>query len=103
LDEKLLNRVLDIEKQAQSIHDSALNEALELPVRAEKEAQELIEKTRLEAEKEAQIMISNAQAKEECDRITAEMDEKISHSEGLAAANFNRAVSYVIGRVIGRE
>lgn len=103
MDEKILSRVLEIEKQAQTIHDSALTEALELPVRAEKEAQELIEKSRLEAEQEAQKMIANAQAEEECKRIIADMEEKMSHSEGLAASNFNRAVAYVIARVIGRE
>ena len=103
MDEKLLNRVLEIEKEAQTIHDSALSEALELPVRAEKETQELIEKTRLDAEQQSQKMIASAQAEDECKRIVADTEEKISHSEGLAASNFNRAVAYVIARVIGRE
>ena len=103
MDEKLLNRVLEIEKEAQEIHESALNEALEVPVRAEKKVQELMEKIRLEAEGEAEKIVSRAQAKEECDRIMANAEENIEHNEKLAKANLNRAVAYVIGRVIGRE
>jgi hypothetical protein len=103
LDEKLIQRVLDIEKQAQSIHETALAEALALPVQAEKEAEALIARTRSEAEEEARNLVANAQAKEECAQILSDAEEKIRGAELLSKANFDRAVSYVLARVIGRE
>jgi hypothetical protein len=103
LDEKLIQRVLEIEREAQTIHEAALAEALALPVQAEKEAEALIAQARSEAEEEAKQMVANAQAKEECARILAEAEEKNRNAEMLSKANFDKAVSYVLARVIGRE
>jgi len=103
LDEKLIQRVLDIEKEAQTIHEAALAEALALPVQAEKEAEALIAQARSEAEEEAKQMVANAQAKEECAQILADAEDKMHHAELLGNSNLDRAVSYVIARVIGRE
>ncbi len=103
MDEKLINHVLDIEKQAQSIHEAALAEALELPVQAEKEAENLVQQAREQAEVQAKQMVANAQAKEETTKIQSETEEKIRNAETLGKANFDRAVSYVLARVIGRE
>jgi vacuolar-type H+-ATPase subunit H len=103
LDEKLIQRVLEIEKGAQTIHEAALAEALDLPIQAEKETEALIAQARSKAEEEARQMVANAQAKEECARILADAEDKIQRAEMLGRANFDRAVSYVLARVIGRE
>lgn len=103
MDDKRLNQVLDIEKQAQEIYDSALAEASHIPLQAEKDAQDLLEKTRLEAEAGARKMIADAQTKDESQRILAEAAEKIQHDEILARSNFSRAVSFVIDRLTGKE
>jgi vacuolar-type H+-ATPase subunit H len=103
LDEKRIQQVLEIEKQAQAIYDAALAEATNIPIQAKKEAQALIEKTRSEAEAEARKIVADAQAKEECEQIIADAESKIHRAEVLTKGNFNRAVSYVIDRLTGKE
>ena len=102
MDEKHIQQVLEIEKQAQEIHETAMKEAQQLPVTAEQEAQALIEKARTEAEQKAREMVSGVKADEESARIVAESEEKNKQFEGIAASNLDRAVDYVLDRVIGR-
>lgn len=102
MNEKLIDQVLQIEKQAQEIHEAARREAEQLPIQAEKEAQALIEKARLEAEEEARRLVASAQSKEESTRILGEAEEKGRQFESLAMSNIDRAVTYVLERVAGR-
>ena len=103
LNEKNIQEVLEIEKQADAIHEAALHEAQQIPVQAEQEAQALIEKARADAKEEARKILVNAQAGEESARILREAEDQIKRTDGLAKKNFDRAVSYVIARVIGRD
>ena len=103
MNEKNIQEVLEIEKQAEAIHKAALQEAQQIPVEAEQEAQALIEKARATAEEEARKLIANAQSEEETARILSEAKDKIKHTDGLATKNRDRAVSYVMARVIGQE
>jgi cell division septum initiation protein DivIVA len=103
LPEKLIQQVLEIEKQAQTIHDAAVSQAEQLPVHTEKEAQDLIEKARAEAQTEARQLVADAQAQDECARILAKADEDSARLEALAMNHFDRAVSYVLDRVIGKD
>jgi len=64
LNEERVRQILEIEKQAQDIHDAAVREAEQLPIQAEKEARAIIEKARIEAQEEARRLIANAQAQE---------------------------------------
>jgi vacuolar-type H+-ATPase subunit H len=101
MNEKHIQQVLDIEKQAQEIHEAALKEAQQLPVLAEQEAQALIEKARAEAQQQAREMVAQVKADEESARILSEVEEKNKQSEALATSNLDRAVAYVLERVIG--
>jgi vacuolar-type H+-ATPase subunit H len=103
LNEKNIQEVLEIEKQAEAIHQAALHEAQQIPVKAEQEAQALLEKSRAAAKEEARKILENAQAEEESARIMSEAESQIRRTDGLAKKNFDRAVSYVMARVIGRE
>ena len=103
LNEKNIQEVLEIEKQADAIHKAALQEAQQIPVEAEQAAQLLIEKARAAAEEEARKIISNAQSEEESSRILSEAEDKIKRTDGLALKNLDRAVAYVMARGIGRE
>jgi vacuolar-type H+-ATPase subunit H len=103
LNEKNIQEVLEIEKQADAIHAAALHEAQQIPVQAEQEAQALIEKARASAKEEARKILDNAQAAEESARILRDAENQIKRTDGLARKNFDRAVSYVMSRVIGRE
>ncbi|HEX9838100.1 MAG TPA: hypothetical protein VGA72_02070 [Anaerolineales bacterium] len=102
MNEKHIQQVLEIEKQAQEIHEAAIREAQQLPVTAEQEAQALIEKAQAEAQQQAREMVSKVQADEESARILSEAEEKNRQFEALAMSNFDRAVAYVLERVIGR-
>ena len=102
MNEKHIQQVLDIEKRAQEIHEAAMKEAQQLPVLAEQEAQALIEKAKAEAQQKAREMVSEVTADEESARILSEAEEKNKQFEALAISNLDRAVSYVLDRVIGR-
>jgi len=54
LNEKNIQEVLEIEKQADAIHEAALHEAQQIPVQAEQEAQALIEKARADERRSPQ-------------------------------------------------
>jgi vacuolar-type H+-ATPase subunit H len=103
LKDQRIQEILDIEKNAQAIYEEAVKEAEQLPVQAEKEAQALIAKARADAEEEARKLISQAKAEDEIAKISTDADEKVKRTETLAAANFHRAVSYVLNRVVGKE
>lgn len=102
MNEKHIQQVLEIEKQAQEIHEAAMKEAQQLPVIAEQEAQALIEKARAEAQQKAREIVSEVKADEENARILSEVEEKNKQFEALAMSNLDRAVTYVLERVIGR-
>jgi hypothetical protein len=103
MNEKRIQQVLDIEKQAQEIHEAALREAGQIPITAEQEGQALIEKLRSQAQEQARKLVAGAQAETESARILSETREKNAKIEAQAMTNFDRAVAYVIDRVIGRE
>jgi vacuolar-type H+-ATPase subunit H len=103
LNEKLIQQVLEIEEQAQAIHEAAMHEAEQLPKQAEQEAQAVIEKARADTREEARRLVASAQAQEECARILAQAEEEAHRMEALASRHFDRAVGYVLDRVAGRE
>jgi vacuolar-type H+-ATPase subunit H len=103
LNEKKIQAVIEIEKQASEVYDKAVKDADRIPVQAEKDAQELVEKARTEAEAEAQRLLASAQPKDQCEKILADSEKQIKHNEAVAKQNFERAVTYVISRVLGRE
>jgi vacuolar-type H+-ATPase subunit H len=103
MNENRIQQVLEIEKQAQEIHETAVRDAQQLPISADQESLALIEKIRANAQDEARQLIASAQAKEETTRILAEAEKKNNEVEALAMSNFDRAVNYILDRVIGRE
>jgi V/A-type H+/Na+-transporting ATPase subunit G/H len=103
VNENRIRQVLDIEKRAQENYEAALSEAQKLPALAEQEAQEIVNKARREAQEEARQIVARAKAEGEVDRILAEAEGKNRQLEALAMSNFDRAVNYILDRVIGRE
>ncbi len=103
MNEKRIEQVLEIEKQAQEILDAAQRDAEQLPARAEQEARDLLERARSQAQEEARQMIEKAQAAEETARILSKADDKNREIEKTAMKNMDKAVAYILERVIGRE
>ena len=103
MNEKRIQQVIEVEKQAQQILDSAKRDAEKLPIIADQEAQEIIEKARKEAREEANQIVTQARGETETARILSEAEEKTHEIENLAMKNFERAVGFVLDRVIGKE
>jgi len=102
MNEKHIQQVLEIEKQAQEIQEKAKRESQEIPVKAEHEAQALIAKAKSDAQEEARKMIANVQADDSAGQMTADLASKNSDFEAKAKTNFDKAVAFVLERVIGR-
>ncbi len=102
MNEKRIEQVMEIEREAQRILDAAREQAARLPLDADRDAQDLIEKARLEAEAEAKRIIDEAGAKQETQQILSTADEHIRQSEATAAANQQRAIDYVLDKVLGK-
>jgi V/A-type H+-transporting ATPase subunit G/H len=103
VNENRIRQVLDIEKRAQENYEAALAEAQRLPAQAEQEAQEIINKAKAEAQEEARQMVAKAKAEGEVEQILAQAEEKNRQLEAQAMGNFDRAVNYILDRVIGKE
>ena len=102
MNEKNIQQVLEIEKQAQEIQEKAQREAQEIPVKAEQEAQALIAKARAEAQEEARKMVADVQSADASGQISADSEAKNTEFEAQAKKNFDKAVAFVLERVIGR-
>ncbi len=102
MNDKRIEQVLDIEKQAQGIYDAATREAEEVPARAEQEAQAMIAQARESAEAEARKIIEAAESQDKAKDIAASMAKTSSDAEVKAKANLEKAVAYVLDRVIGK-
>jgi len=102
VNENRIRQVLEIEKRAQENYEAALREAQQLPTLAEQEAQQILNKARAEAQEEARQIVAKAKAEDEAAGILAEADEKNRQLEELAMSNFDRAVDYILDRVVGK-
>lgn len=103
MNEKRIQQVLEIEKKAEEIRAKAAAEAEQIPVRAEQEGQDLIDKARASAEEEARQLVTKAKAEQESAGILADTTEQLHRTETTAKVNFDRAVAYVLSRVVGKE
>jgi vacuolar-type H+-ATPase subunit E/Vma4 len=102
MNEKNIQQVLEIEKQAGEIQEKAKREAQEIPVKAEQEAQALIAKAKADAQEEARKLIASTQSGDTSGQVAADGASKNSDFEALAKKNFDKAVAFVLERVIGR-
>ena len=102
MNEDRIRQVIEIEKQAQEIQEKAKRDAQEIPVRAEQEGQALIAKAKADAHEEARKMIAGAQSSQASAPGTAADAAKNSEFEASAKKNFDKAVAFVLERVIGR-
>jgi F0F1-type ATP synthase membrane subunit b/b' len=100
MNENRIQQVLEVERQAQEIHEKAVRDAQLLPIQAEQEGQAIMAETRASTEEEARRMIAKARAEEETARILSKAEQMNRESEALALSNFDRAVAYVLERIV---
>ena len=98
-----VQEIIDIEKRAQAIYKSAVEEAEKLPLTAEQQAQNLLDKSTQEAEEEADRLLEDAHSVKDVETILAQASEKAEQMKSLAMNHFDRAVGYILDQVAGRE
>lgn len=103
MNEERVKQLREIEKQAHDLYEQAVRESQQLPQQAESEARHLLEKTRAEAQAEAQSIISAAKSKSEDQSILKQAEEDAARKEALGMNNLERAVKYVLNRVAIRQ
>jgi vacuolar-type H+-ATPase subunit H len=74
-----------------------------LPLRAEEEGRELIERARTSAREEARALLDRAQAEAGVADILSKSELQVREMESKGAKNLDRAVQYVLDRVIGKR
>ena len=102
MNEKRIREVIEIEKQAEEMLALAKREAEQLPVQAEAEARDILDKARASAREEARSMLEHVEAADDGAEIMSKAKERMGESEELAARNIERAVTYVLERVVGK-
>ncbi len=102
MNERRIEQVMQIENQAQRVLDKAKDDAARLPVEAEREAQAILERTRTEARAEAEKLIEAAAAEAETQRIISEAETRIREADEVARRNIDRAVQFVVDKVLGK-
>ncbi len=102
MNEKRIEQVMQIESQAQQILDAAKQDAARLPLQAERDAQDIIAQARAQAQAEAEKMLAQAASQNETARIGAEAEKRIHDSEEVGKRNMDRAVDYVLTKVLGK-
>ena len=103
MNEERIQQLKEIEKNAQTLFEAAVQEAQRLPQQAKAQARELLETSRSTAQKEAQRIISAAKDNSENDRFVKQAEEDAKRKEALAMNHFDRAVNYVLHRITGRQ
>jgi vacuolar-type H+-ATPase subunit H len=96
-----IQQVLEIEKKAAEMQEKAKREAQEIPVKAEQEAQAMIAKAIADAQEEARKLIAAAQSADAGD-VVANIASQNTEFEANAKKNFDKAVAFVLDRVIGK-
>ena len=102
MNEKIIRQVLEIEKQAKELQEKAKRDTQEIPARAEQEAQAMLARARAEAQDEARKIVAGVQSEDKSKDVMAEVSARTSEFETLAKKNFDKAVAYVLDRVLGK-
>jgi len=101
MNEKRIQEVIEVEKQAQQLLATAKSEAEKLPMQAESEALRTLEEARASAQEEARRILEQVEGKDEAAEIMSMAQERMQQSERLATKNMEKAVAVVLGRVAG--
>ncbi len=101
MNEKRIREVIDVEKRALDLVAQAHREADQIPLKAEAEATAIIEKARAAAQAEARQLIEKAQAGDDAAAIAKHAQAGMRESARLAAMNEEKAVAYVVEKILG--
>ena len=103
MNEKRIQEVIEIERRAQEILLAATRGAEHLPIQATIEAQTLLDQARATAREDARKILEQSKADDEVAALMSKAQERLRETEQLATKNLERAVAYVMARVLGTE
>ncbi|MFN2108944.1 MAG: hypothetical protein ACK2UI_04730 [Anaerolineae bacterium] len=103
MNDDYLQQIAELEKQARSIYDAAVEEAEQLPAQTEASAHTLLDKARADAEAQAKQMLAEAKRKSESESILQQANQETERMKTLAMNHFDRAVAFVLDRLTGKE
>ncbi len=98
----IIDSLKGLEDDLDSLNSKVADMKKELSVRAQKEIDKLMEKTREMATKEAETLISESREKanSEASKINQNGEEKLSQIQSNIDANFDEAVKHVVSTVL---
>jgi vacuolar-type H+-ATPase subunit H len=102
VNEKRIREVIEVEQRALEMLAHAKRDAEQIPIQAEAEAAAIVENARAAAQDEARRMIEDAQKGDEATEIISQAQANMSRKAELADQNLEKAVTYVVERVLGR-
>ena len=103
MNEKRIREVIEVEQRALELLAQGNREADQIPIQAEAQAAAILEDARAAAHAEARRMIEEAQARDDSAGIISRAQDEMSHVGALADKNLEKAVAYVLDRVLGRS
>ena len=101
--EETVNQLREIEEKAQALYESTVQEAKMLPIDAEEDARVLKSQLHQETEAEAQRILSEAKDDSDSKKILQQAEEDAVRKETVAMNQFDRAVNYILHRIVGRQ
>jgi vacuolar-type H+-ATPase subunit H len=103
--QETITQILAIEEQAVQIHDDARRQADHVTAEAKKTATTVREQTLDNIRRQAEQIIAEGQHTAEVtrSRIIAQAEAEAHHLENVAAQHLDRAVSFVLDQIAGRE
>ena len=105
LSQETIARILSVERDATGIYDEAQRQAALLIEEAKEAASALREQTLAQARQEAEQTVARGREAAEAERarILAQAEAEAQRMATLAARHLDRAVSFVLDQVTGRE
>ena len=105
MSQEAITRILNVEQNATRMHDDAVQRAAELAAEAEKTASASKQHSLTEAQQQAAKILEASKEKAEVERarIIAQAGADAQRLDTLATKNLQRAVEYVLNRIIGHE
>ncbi len=103
MNDEYIKQVIDIEREARKIHENAVHESEQILLLAEQEVESILENAKTDAQREARLLVTGAQAEEERAKILAEAANNSEQATKVAAGNFDRAVRFLLDRTTGTE
>jgi len=103
--QEIITQILAIEEQAVQIHDDARQQADRVTTEAKKTATTVREQTLTHMRQQVEQIAAEGQHAAEVTRgrIIAQAEAEAQHLENVATQHLDRAVSFVLDQIAGRE